>query len=86
MFREEHGSRPGQSGDRPGSPAEWSPGTRAKAVLSQTLFANLNTLPPGGSSGSATARGAFPDPDDLPTSTSFFCVQEDARFGHNQAE
>ena len=46
---------------------DWSPDTRAKVVLSQTLFANLNTLPPGGTSGSAAARGAFPEPDDLPT-------------------
>ncbi len=49
---------------------EWKPGIRAKGVLSQTLFGNLNTLPPGGSSGSASARGAFPDPDDLPTNWS----------------
>ncbi|MEE2718451.1 MAG: alkaline phosphatase D family protein [Planctomycetota bacterium] len=49
---------------------EWSPDNRAKAVLSQTLFSNLNTLPPGGTSGSAAARGAFPDPDDLPTNWS----------------
>ena len=46
---------------------DWSPETRAKVVLSQTLFSTLNTLPPGGKSGAATARGAFPDPNDLPT-------------------
>ena len=46
---------------------DWSPETRAKVVLSQSLFSTLNTLPPGGTSGSATARGAFPDPSNLPT-------------------
>ncbi|MDG2199764.1 MAG: serine hydrolase [Phycisphaerales bacterium] len=50
---------------------DWSPDNRAKVVLSQTLFANLNTLPPGGTSGAAAARGAFPDPGDLPMDWSF---------------
>ena len=40
---------------------DWSPDTRAKVVLSQTLFSTLNTLPPGGKFWAVTAS-AVPGP------------------------
>jgi len=47
--------------------ADWSGGTWMKVVLSQTLFANVATLPPEAASGAVLPSLDNPEPDEYPT-------------------